>query len=244
MNSILKVIWNLVFNLTGLDISFGANYKDWTFYLIELRADYQRVKEMLAERQVVPREVVPGETRIQIVGCDMRDVQIVGSYQEVSIQVPVELMDEGPNEIYAHLYLPVTTEAARWPGVDITGFPKFIALIDIEKKESQIDCRLGNKDEPILEFRMDDFVGEEKKFIWEYYGNRKERIIKTTFELKGMVYEEEANPNAILLLGKHPISKTIRNLLLSDKVLRTVIGHNVSGFLRKPVCVEYKGKAS
>ncbi|GAI25261.1 unnamed protein product, partial [marine sediment metagenome] len=68
MNSILKVIWNLVFNLTGLDISFGANYKDWTFYLIELRADYQRVKDMLAERQIVPREVVPGETRIQIVG--------------------------------------------------------------------------------------------------------------------------------------------------------------------------------
>lgn len=238
MNSILKVVWNLIFDLTGLDFSFGAIYKDWTFYLIELRADYQKVKKILAERQIVPKEVVPGETRIQIVGCDMRDVQIVGSYQEVSIQVPVELMDEGPNEIFAHLYLPVTSEEARWPGVDINGFPKFIALIDIEVKDSQIDCRLGDKDEPILEFRMDDFIGEEKKFIWEFYGNRKERIIKTTFELKGMVYEEEANPNANLFLGKHPISEALGNLLLSDKVVRTVIGHDVSGYLKKPVHVK------
>ena len=112
MNTILKFVWNLIFNLTGLDISFGAKYKDWDFFLIELHADYQGVKEILAERGLLPMKDAQGETRIQIVGCDMKDVEIVGPYYEISIQAPVEALDGSSNEQFAHLYLSVTTEAA------------------------------------------------------------------------------------------------------------------------------------
>ncbi len=49
------------------------------------------------------------------------------------------------------------------------------------------------------------------------------------------MFEEEAKQNASLVLGKHAIAETLRELLLSDEIVRTVIGHNVSGFLRKPV---------
>jgi len=98
MNSLLKVYWNLVFNLTGLDVSFDIKYNDWSFYLVELKADYQVVKEILAQRLVVPKEIAPGETRLQIVACKMRSVQLSGPYNEVSIQVPVESLDGSPSD--------------------------------------------------------------------------------------------------------------------------------------------------
>jgi hypothetical protein len=237
MNSILKFVWNLIFNLTGLDISFGAKYKDWDFFLIELPADHQSVKEILAERGLLPLKDAQGETRIQIVGCDMKDVEIVGSYYEISIQVPVEALDGSSNEQFTHLYLPVTTEAARWPGVDITGFPKFIAQINIDRKERKIHCRLGEEGAPILVFELDDFVGAEKSVIWEYYGIRKGKLIKTVFALEGKIFEGEASQNTNLILGEHPIADQLGKLLLSNKVMRIVIGHDVKGKLRKPVRV-------
>ncbi len=113
LNSILKVYWNLIFNLTGLDVSFDAQYHDWSFYFIELSANYQGVKKMLLEKQLVPKEFAPGETRLQIVGCEMKAVQLAGPYNEVSFQVPVEPLDDSPGVKFTHLFLPVNTEGGQ-----------------------------------------------------------------------------------------------------------------------------------
>jgi hypothetical protein len=89
-----------------------------------------------------------------------------------------------------------------------------------------------------------DNIGNERRLRWEYYGNRKGQIIKTIFELEGKIYEGEGSVNSKLILGEHPISEELRKLLLSEEVLRIIIGHDVSGNLRKPVLVEMKEKAS
>jgi hypothetical protein len=235
MNAILKVVWNLVFNISGLDISFSAKYQDWSFYLIELRANYQMVKELLAERHLLPKEIAPAETRLQIVACELRKVQVAGPYNELSIQVPVEPLDDSPNEKLTHLYLPVNTEESRWPGVDIFGFPKFIATIDIETDNNRAACRLAVGDQMILEFKMDDKAGPRKHYKWDYYGTRKRRVVKTTMDPEGSISDEEFSGNASLVLGEHPIADTLRAILLSEEVVRTMIGHNVSSVLKKPV---------
>jgi len=235
MNTFLRVIWNLIFNISGLDISFGAKYYDWSFYLIELKANYQVVKELLAERHLMPREFAPGETSLQIVGCEMRKVQVSGPYNEVSIQVPVEPLDDSPNAKFTHLFLPVNTEKSRWPGVDIWGFPKFISNIDIHTDNNKISCRLAEGDQLILEFKMDDKSGPRGHYKWDYYGTRKRRVVKTTMDPEGSISEEENSGNVSLVLGEHAVSDTLREILLSDKVVRTMIGHDVSSVLRKPV---------
>jgi hypothetical protein len=238
MNTLLKVYWNFVFYITGLDVSFDIKYNDWSFYLVELKADYQRVKELLAKRLLVPKEIDHSETRLQIVACQMRSVQISGPYNEVAIQVPVESLDDSPSDKFAHLYLPVSTEAARWPGVDIYGFPKLVANIDFTKEENQVVCQLAENEVPILEFRMDDKVGTKEKTRWGYYGNRKQRIVMTAFDLEGLILEEETKENVKFILGKHPIAETLKGLLLSNEVVRTMIGHEVTGILRKPVRIQ------
>ena len=229
-----------MFNLTGLDVSFDVKYNDWSFYLVEVKADYQGVKAILAKRHLNPKEIVPGETRLQIVACQMRSVQVSGPYNEVSIQVPVKSLDESPDDKFAHLYLPVNTEAARWPGVDIYGFPKFIARIDFTQDENQIACQLAENEVPILELRIDDKVGTKRQTRWAYYGNRKQRIVKTVFELEGLIQEEETNEHVKFVLGTHTIAETLKGLLLSNEVVRTMMGHEVTGILRKPVQVNFE----
>lgn len=244
MNAILKGMWNLIFNTSGLDISFSAKYYDWSFYLIELRANYQVVKELLAERHLIPKEITPDETSLQIVGCEMRKVQVAGPYNEVSIQVPVEPLDDSPNAKFTHLFLPVDTEISRWLGVDIWGFPKFIANIDIKTDNNRIVCRLAVGDQLILEFRMDDKAGPRKHYKWDYYGIRKQQVVKTTMDPEGFISEEESSGNVSLMLGEHAVADTLREILLSNEVMRTMIGHNVSSVLKKPVRIETQVNAS
>ncbi len=80
-------------------------------------------------------------------------------------------------------------------------------------------------------------MGTKQRKKWEYYGNRKQQILKTTFDLEGLI-SEEAGECVSFVLGKHTIAETIGELLLSDEVVRTIIGHNISGVLRKPVRIE------
>ncbi len=238
MNFFMKAIWNIIFKLTGIDISFDAKYPDWSFYCIEFEADYQEVRNFLSARHLTPVETTPGDTRLQIIGCHMRQVQIAGPYNEVSIQVPVMPIDSGSEDTYAHIYLPVSSEAARWPGADILGFPKFVANIEIMKHDNTITCRITHKGELLLQFSLPDIVGTERQFRWNFYGNRKQQIVKTGFDIEGKIFEGAGEiENVDFTLGQHRIANELRSLLKNEQVLRVVIGNELSGILRKPVVV-------
>jgi hypothetical protein len=131
----------------------------------------------------------------------------------------------------------VTTESARWPGVDITGFPKFISSIDRYERGNIIHWRLGDEEKPVLMFEMEDVTGPEKRIRWDYYGNRKKAMIKTVFEIEGKIFEGEAGQNTKLTLGGHPIAAELGKLLLSYEVVRIITGHDLKGKLRKPIPV-------
>ena len=100
----------------------------------------------------------------------------MGSYKEMSIQVPVKTLDGSKTDTFVHLYLPVTSENARWGGVDVNGFPKFIATIDIEKNNSVTNCRLMDRDNLILGFNLENHHGMDAERKWDMYGKRKDKI--------------------------------------------------------------------
>jgi len=237
VNALLKAVWNLVFHLTGIDLSYDARYADWSLSLAEYRARYQAVKELLKERELVPMETEPGETRVQIAACEFRAVQVAGPYNEVSIHVPVESLTGDAGERSAHLWLPVSTKAARWPGVDIYGFPKFVARIEIEREGGRVRCRLAEEDTQVLDFAVPQSPGTQQQLSWAYYGCRKRQIVMTRFDLSGSIYAGESDQPVDLVLGQHRIADTLRGLLLSERAERIVVGSAMSGYLRKPVPV-------
>ena len=238
MNKFLKFAWNGVFNLTGIDLSFDIRYRHWSFYLVELKADHNAVKKRFEDMRWVPVETSPGETRIQVMCLDVRDVQLIGPYKEISIQVPVKTLDGSKTDTFAHLYLPVTSEAARWGGVDVNGFPKFIATIDIERKNSVTECKLINNDDLILGFSLENHDGINIEFTWDFYGRRKDKITRTSFEIQGNYFESRDVGGAYLYFGTQKISEELKDLLVSDKVVKIAIGEHMSGTLRKPIYIE------
>jgi hypothetical protein len=237
MNAILRAYWNLIFILTGLDASFDIRYPKWSFFLIELRARFGGVSEMLEARHLSPRETAPGETRLQVVGCDMQEVHIAGPHREIAIQVPVQPLETHPGLKSTHLWLPVTTEAARWPGVDIYGFPKFIASIDCISQGNQVDWTLSKHGVPILQFGAQDELGNRMQVQWQYYGTRSGKTVLTTFDVEGPILDRGGGDGAYLSLGSHPIALELRQLLVSEDIVRTLVGHEVTAVLRKPVPV-------
>jgi hypothetical protein len=102
VKKMLKFVWNFIFKLTGSDISFSVCYYNWDFFLIELPADYKGIEGILARRKLIPLKDAGGNARIQIAGCDMKDVQIVGPYYEISVQAPVEALEGSEHAHYTH----------------------------------------------------------------------------------------------------------------------------------------------
>jgi len=237
MNTILKYLWKTTYGLTGLDLSFKVKYHDWSYYLIELRADINGVKSLLADSAFQPIQFNPGETRLQIFGCDMRRVQIVGSYYEVSIQVPVEPIGTDQGQFFAHLFLPVNSEAARWAGVDINGFPKFLAQIDYQEVDNKATWQLAKDSESILSFSLINETGQQDQFQWNYLGVRRQQVMLTKFEIEGIIAEINPEPNSTFQLGSHPIADKLHSIILSDKIERAIIGHQIKGHLHKAVKV-------
>lgn len=234
LNSFFKYAWNGVFNLTGIDLSFDIEYRDFSYYLVELRAEYSAVQKRIEHLGVIPIETSPNQTTIQINSLDMREVQFIEPYHEVSIHVPVKSVDEGKYDPLVHLYLPVTSKEARWGGVDVNGFPKYIASIDIMRGEEVTECRLCNDEGFVLGYSVENQTGPLGEFAWNLYGLRKKKILRTLFEFSGNIYETVECDGSVVF-GDQSMSKELEALMVSDKIEKIVIGEHLSGILKKPV---------
>jgi hypothetical protein len=57
---------------------------------------------------------------------------------------------------------------------------------------------------------------------------------------EGFISDEESSGDESLVLGEHAVADTLREILFSNEVVRTMIGHNVSSILKKPVRIKFK----
>lgn len=235
MNWILKYVWRTIFRLIGTDVSFDIKYRDISYYLIELEADFNSVASLLKERNIIPQKTSINQTRIQIVGCEMRNTQIIGDYNEVSIQVPIVLSGSNSSNVFAHLFLPVNSEKARWGGVEVNGFPKLLAFIDIHIENGFVYCVLKESEKLILDFKMELKSGKESSRKWTFIGNRRNRLLMTKFDVKGNIYSGDDFESFELNFGDHLIASILRKSIISIKPTKIEIGNNLTGVLRKPV---------
>lgn len=165
----------------------------------------------------------------------MKKAQLIGTYNEVSIHVPVNLPGSDSSEVFAHLFLPVNSEKARWGGVEVNGFPKTLAAIDIRSDNEFVYCVLKENDKLIFDFKMELRPGEEKTKDWIFIGNRKGRLLKTIFNMKGEIYSGDDPGMIELNFGSHPVSSKLQKSIVSLKPRKIEIGHKLKGVLRKPV---------
>ena len=139
-------------------------YYDNTSMTAIFTASTGKVKKYLPHPALHPLEVFPGRCLIAFSAFEYRKTDI-DPYNEFSISILISfgkrsvpgatvLSDMARRTFHAYVWhLPVTTEKARYSGVELYGYPKFIADIVFKKDKEFLECAVSEKGKRILTLR-------------------------------------------------------------------------------------------
>lgn len=226
------VQWELTseeFNFKG---KLPVFYYDNTAMTAIYTASTAMVRRLLPRHDMHPVEVKRGRALVAFTAFEYRDSDI-DPYNEFSISFPITFQKKNiPGltvlSMMARRYftayvwqLPVTTERARIGGVEMYGYPKFLADIVFSDEGSMLSCALSEKGENILTLK-----GKKLKTSQEKVNRFKTFSIKEGVPLAANVYmnplefgKSISKKAAQLTLGDHDIAKQLRSLDLSEKPL-------------------------
>ena len=158
---LFKGIKQWEFEQAGRNFKLPVFYYDNTSITAIYTASTSKVKKLLPHPAMSPIEMLPGRSMVAFTAFEYRKTDI-DPYNEFSIaflttfdksQVPglTALWQLARRCFTAYVWkLPVTTEIARFGGVELYGYPKFLADITFERGGEWIECRLSEKGEKIL----------------------------------------------------------------------------------------------
>jgi hypothetical protein len=226
---IFKGIKQWEFEREGLKFKLPVFYYDNTSVSAVYTASTRRVRELLPLQEMKPVEILYGRCLAVFTAFEYRRTDI-DPYNEFSIAFPITwgktpiplltaLRQRVKRCFSAYVWqLPVTTEIARLGGVELYGFPKFLADITLERRDGWIECRLSEKGEPILSLRGRELPvkrGKLERLVT--YSVIDDIPIMTHVIFDPLEFAETRDRNAASLevATRHPISKALRDMGLS-----------------------------
>ena len=201
---------------------FPLFYYDVASLSVQFLVSIERMRKLLPSSRMHPLRITPWHSVITISAFEYRDSDI-GPYNEVSIGIPVVLdvpsplfigtLHKAPREpkIYFH-HLPVTTAIACEAGVELAGYPKFLAEIMFEQDDKGVRCQLRERDEHI--FTLSSRAGMPSNVprsrmhpitVREGYMLRSELIVSEREQFSG-----RGSSGVCLELGNHAIAQELR----------------------------------
>jgi hypothetical protein len=219
VRSMKKRGWYFVHALTGVHLSTLTHYLDWSMMSASFLAPVAKVKEKLPSEKLNPVQSAPGITTVVFRAMEVRQVRGLPPYNEFSIDVPVVYEVGGkaaglPGSYI--LYMPVTSEEARWGGVEVGGFPKFLAEIKFEDVGEVRRCQVHAEGKGIITLEVKKFVAEPQSWDWYLYGVRDGRILRTLVQIQGQRGLSDVREGASYTLGDHPIAEELRSLEIGN----------------------------
>ena len=225
-----KGIQQWEFNLGELPFKLPVFYYDTTTITAIYTASSSRVKKLLPLPQMNPIELFPGKCLVAFTAFEYRETDI-NPYNEFAIaflvtfdkpQIPflTSALRMYRRRMTAYVWhLPVTTEIARVGGVELYGYPKFIADIEFEKEADKITCHLAENGNKILSLQgkvLPVARGKNSKIIT--YSNIKDIPLVTNVYFNQLEFAETRDKQAATLeIGSdHKICEDLRSIGLSE----------------------------
>jgi hypothetical protein len=219
----------------GLDtpIRLPVYYYDNTLMSAAYTASTAMVKALLPSRDMHPVEILPGRCVVIFTAFEYRKTDI-HPYNEFSIafavtfgrrSVPLWTIGRMAVARCFHAYvwqLPVTTEIARWGGVDLYGYPKFVADIDFAREDTALVCRVGEGGAHILTLRGAKLATTPgKRLRFKTYSLKDGIPLCANIYANPIQYAETVRTRGVSLeLGEdHAIARQLRLLGLSKRPL-------------------------
>lgn len=147
-------------------------YQDNTSMTETFTASTAKIKKFLPHEDMHPVELYPGRCIVGFTAFEYRQSDI-DPYNEFSIAIIITFGKRsipGVNVLGSLMskdftayvwHLPVTTERARYGGVELYGYPKIIGDIEFTRKAGRIECRLSEKGEHILTLKGKQLPGKQ-----------------------------------------------------------------------------------
>ena len=218
------------FNLGELRFKLPVFYYDTTTITAIYTASTTRVKALLPLPQMKPIELSPGKCLVAFTAFEYRETDI-NPYNEFAIaflvtfdkpQIPflTSALQMYQRRMTAYVWqLPVTTEIARVGGVELYGFPKFIADIEFEKEADRLACHLYENGNKILSLRGKALpVARGKNSRIVTYSNIGDIPLVTNIHINQLEFAESRDKQAATLeIGSdHKICEDLHKIGLSQ----------------------------
>lgn len=205
-------------------------YYDNTSMTAAFMASTAEVRKLLPDPSMHPLEILPGRCVVTFSAFEYRDTDIdpynefsigflisQGKKRLPSIQLLKELMQ---NSYQAYVWkLPVTTEIARWGGVELYGFPKFIADINFVRNKKTLECTLSHNGQHVLTLqgKVLNTSRRDKPLRYRAYSMLNNVPLCANVYTNPLEYGQSLMPtSAKLKLGTHEIAETLKTLKLSS----------------------------
>lgn len=212
---IRKPVWYFVYRLTGVRLQTPTRYLDLSMIGARFTVPALKAKGVLPSNKLTPIERTPGIAELDLLAWEYRRVDILFPYNGFAIFIPVvynrnDKAQELPG--YYFLYLPVTTEDARWGGVEIYGFPKFLAEIGFEDTAESRSCRLRAKGKNIIILEVKKLTIQSQSWDICCLTVKGRELVRSIFQVQGQRGSSDAPGGATFTLGDHPIAEELRAL--------------------------------
>jgi hypothetical protein len=207
--------WYFIHALTGVHLATPTHYLDWSMMSASFPAHVANVQETLPSVKLNPVQSMPGITTVMFRATEIRQVRGLSPYNEFSVEVPVVYEGTGKAAVLSGsyvLYMPVTTEEARWGGVEVNGLPKFITEIHFEEVGEVRRCRVQAEGKDIINLEVKKLIAEPQSWDWYLYGVRDGQLLRMLVQIQGQKGMTDVREGASYTLGDHPIAEELRSL--------------------------------
>lgn len=216
---------------TGQDFPLPVFYQDNLSMTAIYTASAARVRALLPFAEMRPVELTPGRALVAVTCFEYRQCDI-DPYNEVSVSFLITwgeralpgvtvLQMMARRTFTAFIWqLPVTTEIARRGGVDLFGYPKFIADIVFTREAGRVTCELSEGGERILTLRGKALrTKPDKVNRYRTYSVKDGVPLVANVYMNPLAFGQSMLPGAAeLSVGKrHPIGRQLEELGLGRR---------------------------
>lgn len=207
----------------------------------------KKVQELLPSSKLKPIQLKPDIAVVTLSAMQHRHIDQLEPYNEAAILFPV-IYESNINvsteyspfsnetkrfDLYFH-YLPVTTQEACNVGIDIYGFPKFVADISFEDVSENCHCKLSAEGKDIFSLEVKKLMADEQFINFFCYTVKDGQLLKTFVPTQGQFGTSESNEDVSFTLGNHAIANELKSLEISDTAVEYLYASKVQGLLFPP----------
>jgi hypothetical protein len=229
---------------TGERVELPIRYLDFSAMIGGFTARADKLQGLLPSKRLKPALFTPGKGVIAFSAFEYRELVDIPKYNEFAISIPV-LYEPSVNipglpllapqwfktyGLYVH-HLPVTTVLARDGGIEIWGFPKFLAEITFEEMGESLRCRVRAEGKDIITLEGEKLATKPQSTEWPTYSVKGDELLKTRTQVQGEMGVSALRGGVTYTLGDHPIADELRSLDISDKAVQYIYAPQLQSML-------------